>query len=823
MSDQINALREEINRLNQRLNRANRDKANLEMAVNLIHQVTESAEVTDVIDHILQILVSTIGGTNISLYYNVVDQWHYVDILGNRSVLETIDDDLVQHAIATQTFQKRSQSIAPEQTISDFRPNYETWVYPLRVKNYYFGAIRLKGMAIEHAHYRENIDPFIRYSSLILYHEITNLKKLQEAYLDTKKAKKALQNAKERFELAMKFANDGLFDWNLKTNEIYYSPVWKSLLGYQEHEIKNDFSEWERLTHPQDVKESWTMLKEVLSGERDRFEKELKMLHKDGHWVDILSRAKVIFNDKGEGARVVGTHVDISRQKRLEKKLRESESKYRSILESARDPTFICSEDRKIEYMNPAMIKWMGRDCTGENCFEVINQEKSICSWCSFNTVKQHQSDSQEYVSPRDNRRYMISNSPIVNDDGSVSKLTVLSDITELFDMKRRLNQAQKMESIGNLAGGIAHDFNNILTSILGFTELAMDHPDATAEIEDSLQEVYNAGKRAKTLVRQILAFARRSDEALKPVQLDGMINEVLSLLRSSIPTTVEIRRRIKTSAHVLGNQTQLHQVILNLCTNAAQAMEEHGGVLTVSLDTEMIDEIDATGDFDLNPGEYAILTVSDNGIGIPEDIIDSIFEPYFTTKKPGEGTGMGLAVVHGIVESSGGKIDVNSVLGKGTVFTIFLPTVVQKETGNTKVISTMPGGSERILFVDDEPPIARMNSRLLSKLGYTVTTLTNSLEAMALFESDPHSFDLVITDMTMPGLTGDALARALMEIRPELPVIICTGFSKKATEKNVREIGVKALLFKPTAKTELAQTIRNVLDTHMKQSEKSV
>ena len=373
--------------------------------------------------------------------------------------------------------------------------------------------------------------------------------------------------------------------------------------------------------------------------------------------------------------------------------------------------------------------------------------------------------------------------------------------------------QSQKMESIGNLAGGIAHDFNNILSSIIGFTELALDDAPRETALEDSLQEVRSAARRAKELVKQILAFARQSDENRSPIQPKLIIEEVLKFIRSTIPATIKIRQEIESDCLIMGNATQVHQLLMNLCANAADAMEDAGGVLRVSLKAVVVKKQDALNSIGLEQGEYVEIAVADTGAGIAPDVIGSIFDPYFTTKGPGEGTGMGLAMVHGIVESYGGKITVDSRLGKGTAITIYLPVTGKRKSLRAYVPEQLPSGNERILFVDDEFTIAKMGSKVLTRLGYAVTTRTSSIEALELFREKPDAFDLVITDMTMPNLTGDRLAVELMKIRRDIPIILCTGYSKKISDETASGIGIKAFAYKPIVRADLASTVRKVLD----------
>ena len=391
--------------------------------------------------------------------------------------------------------------------------------------------------------------------------------------------------------------------------------------------------------------------------------------------------------------------------------------------------------------------------------------------------------------------------------------LTTEYDISDQKRLEEKLRQAQKMESIGTLAGGIAHDFNNILSSVLGFTELALDSVEKESAIEEDLQEVYSAGLRAKELVKQILTFARKSGEDVKPIEIGSIVEEVLKFIRSTIPTTIEIKQSVESTSHIMGNATQIHQIIMNLCNNAAQVMEEDGGVVEVSLKDVTFDTVRSSRGGSIKPGDYVELKVSDTGQGIEPHIMTKIFEPYFTTKKVGEGTGMGLAMVHGIVETYKGKVLVESTPGKGTVFTVYLPICREKKIELVSHAEKLPLGHERILLVDDEISITRVNSRILGQLGYEVTAKNSSVEALELFQLNPNEFDLIISDVTMPHMTGDRLAYEVMQIKPDIPVILCSGYNNKISNSSVEEIGVKAFVTKPVVKADLAKIVRAVLD----------
>jgi CheY-like chemotaxis protein len=347
----------------------------------------------------------------------------------------------------------------------------------------------------------------------------------------------------------------------------------------------------------------------------------------------------------------------------------------------------------------------------------------------------------------------------------------------------------------------------------MGYTELALDDAKKGTMQYKNLQEVLLAGNRATELVKQILTFSRQTDQEQKPVQVRLMIIEALKLLRSSIPSTIEIRQNIQSNALIIGDSTQVQQILMNLCTNAAHAMEDKGGVLTVDLSNVELDSEFVSNHPDLKPGPYIKLAVTDTGHGIHPSILQQIFDPFFTTKEKGKGTGLGLSVVHGIVHSHGGTIYCYSEPGKGSAFEVYLPAVERHLKPEERIEKPIPTGIERILLIDDEPALVNMGERILKSLGYNVTTRTSSIEALELFKAQKNRFDLVITDMTMPQMTGENLSKELMKIRPEIPIILCTGFSARIDEKKALDMGIRAFVSKPILKREIAETIRAVLD----------
>ncbi len=380
--------------------------------------------------------------------------------------------------------------------------------------------------------------------------------------------------------------------------------------------------------------------------------------------------------------------------------------------------------------------------------------------------------------------------------------------------LQEQMRQMQKMEAIGTLAGGIAHDFNNILQPIMGYANMALKEIEETDNKYRYLSSILSASKRARDLVQQILTFARRGDQELQPVEVQLIIKEVIKLLRSSLPSTIEMKQKIdKNCGLVIADPTKIHQIIMNLATNAFHALQKTGGLMTVNLKPIRL-KIEDLPEDDMIPGEFLCLTVIDNGVGMDRNTLDKIFDPYFTTKRQSKGTGLGLSVVMGAVKSYGGFINVRSEPGEGTEFNVFLPSVeVEPTTVADDDEPAVTMGNENILLVDDESAIVELEKNMLQTLGYHVTESISPVEALKLFEQQSETFDLVITDMTMPNMTGAELARKIMAIQPDLPIIICTGFSELINEEKAESMGIKKLLMKPVSQKQLGSAIREVLD----------
>jgi PAS domain S-box-containing protein len=503
--------------------------------------------------------------------------------------------------------------------------------------------------------------------------------------------------------------------------------------------------------------------------------------------------------------------------------LQESEQNYREIFNATNEAIFLHdSSNGNILEVNQTVLDMYGysyEESLGLTIRDLSLNEPPYSDREALQFVKKAVEEGPQVFEWRARRKngeifwveVALSNSEI---GGTGKVLAVVRDISDRKEIEVELLQSHKMEAVGTLAGGIAHDFNNILTAILGYSDLAkikaMDNP----ELLDYLNEIHKSGIRARNLVAQILTFSRKSKEAKKNIQISLIVEDTLKMLRSTIPATIEIKRNIQSQATAFADSTQIHQIIMNLCTNAYHSMRDTGGVLAVSLNEVKLTKNDYPT-FNIEAGRYLKLTVSDSGKGIDENLKEKIFEPYFTTKEAGEGTGLGLAVVHGIVKGHNGHISLYSDPGQGTTFHVYLP-IVEAEDDDYLVLAEEKqavGGTERIIIVDDEDAIVKFVQTALELHGYTITSYTNGLQALQEFTLRPNDFDLVITDMTMPYMTGAELSQKLIEIRPDIQIILCSGYSEIMNTEKAGAMGVAEYLEKPIIIDTLLKAIRNVLD----------
>ena len=518
----------------------------------------------------------------------------------------------------------------------------------------------------------------------------------------------------------------------------------------------------------------------------------------------------------------------LAERKRIEEALKESENRYRTTFESMPDGITVSRvKDGRYSYVNKGFCQLTGYACVeviGKTSLEIGLYEKAEDRKRMTRALEEKDElVNYELKFKKKNGELLdillsARNIEIGNEKCLVALTKDVTDIKrseeEKARLKSQLRQAQKMEAIGRLAGGIAHDFNNILGVIIGYCDLSLLKAQKSGPADSNYEKILGAAIRAKDLVQQILTFSRREKPQLAPVRLKAVIAESYKFLRAFLPTTIDIQVDLDAGREmILADPTQLHQVLMNLSTNAADAMQDNGGVLSVGLSTLTVGPAGDPEYPGLGPGGYQLLTVRDTGHGMDPMTLERIFEPFFTTKGKRKGTGMGLAVVHGIVASHGGVIKADSIPGRGTSFKVIFPVFKGDPEGAIDAEQALPRGNEHILLVDDEELLADLGTQMLTQLGYRVTAQTNPVEALNIFRERPESFDLVLTDMTMPYMTGANLAESIMALRPDIPVILYTGYSESMTAEQAREIGVAEFLFKPLALNTLARAIRLALD----------
>ena len=681
---------------------------------------------------------------------------------------------------------------------------------------------------------------------------------------DRKTMEASLKESEEKFRSISNNALDGIIMINPQGKVTFFNRAAESMFGYSSAEVTGQ--DMHILFAPNRYHDDYTIgfseFQETGQGNAIGKTLELSASRKDGGEFPVeLSVSSMKLNGQWHA---VGVLRDISLRKKAEKALKESEEYHRSLFEGSPMPLFLqdfsevnlkladlknkgVTDFRSYLRDHPDETKQMLKSVkiikTNQAALDLYKPpspdallssldnyvlssgtEHFIDQVANFATGEFHyEGEVQNITYTGETVDLIVRKAVISGHEADLSRVMVsITDVTELNRahsererLETQLRQSQKMEALGTLAGGIAHDFNNILSALFGFTELALHKAKAKVNVENELDQILKSAARAKDLVKQILSFSRKTEQEKQYIRLSELVRDALKLLRATLPSTIELSLNIlKEENHIFADPTQIHQVVMNLCTNSAHAMRGTGGIISIQIDEAEIIDTPAGMLDQINPGRYMLFSIVDSGQGIPPDIVDKIFDPYFTTKDIGQGTGLGLSVVHGIVANNGGGIKVRSVRDQGTTFTIYLPACREERDQDHQMDTDLvPSGKERILFVDDEHILRVVGRDLLEHLGYTVAVFESSLDALEYFKSSPRDIDLVITDQTMPGLTGMELAAEILAIRPEIPIIICTGYSEDLTREKALEAGIEDLMEKPVTMQKLAVKVREALD----------
>ncbi|CAD7849589.1 MAG: hypothetical protein [Olavius algarvensis Delta 4 endosymbiont] len=645
---------------------------------------------------------------------------------------------------------------------------------------------------------------------------------LKKDILKREIAEKALKEKELKYRLITENATDIIWVLNLNTLKFeYVSPSIERIRGFTIDEAME--MSLEQQLSPESYQAVIGIIEEeLLQDNEEGIDKnrsqiiELEQSLKNGGYIWMETIASFIRDPHDNPISIMGVTRDIEARKKAESAMRESEKRYRSVFEKSTDAIFIVDKKTgKYLDVNESGVQLTGRSrselrqlttqvVVPDGAFEHLNLIDESNVNLDFGKVTYQRPDGTQRIA-------LLSSLPI----DSENVMGIARDITDELGLAEQLRQTQKMEAIGTLAGGIAHDFNNILSAILGYSELVLTVLPSDSAIKNKIEAIYSAGERARDLVSQILTFSRKDEQTKLQVELRAIIKDALRILRPAIPTTIQIQTQLNAKGRISADPSRIHQVIMNLCTNASQAMLTTGGILNISL-AEIKLEGDAATTAQIPDGNYVKLIISDTGAGIPPEHLERIFDPFFTTKEVGKGTGLGLSVVHGIIKRHKGSILVQSDVDKGTDFEVYLPLSREMHQNETPQIDLTSGGNERVLLVDDEPDILVIEEEMLKALGYTVTATNNPIDALAIFADQPERFDLVITDMTMPAMTGEELAIELDKILPDIPTIICTGYSELMSKEKAASLGVNAFLMKPISMVDFSNTIRSVLDKNL-------
>jgi two-component system, cell cycle sensor histidine kinase and response regulator CckA len=646
---------------------------------------------------------------------------------------------------------------------------------------------------------------------------------------DRKRAEEELRESEERLELALRGADLGSWDWNLKTGVAVWNERASQMLGYLPGEVQTNLRTWKTLVHPED----WPRVSEVLNthleGRVPFIELEYRLRCKSGEWKWIFSRGKIVaYDTNGTPLRITGTSLDITERKQMEQALQESEERYRAIFNNAAIGINLTDRDSHFLQVNSrsaSMLGYTQEELKALTAFDITHPEDLELSIANFSALVDGKVDSYSVQ-----KRYLRKDgetvwaeayvSAIHNQRGEfMANLGVIVDITdrkraeqETERMRAQLLQAQKMEAIGTLTGGIAHEFNNLLTIVSGYAELLLAERKEGDPEHSDLQRIVHASHRGAALVRSLLAFSRKSEMNFAPVNLNREVEEVKKLLDRTLPKTIEIELNLSHGLKTVeADSSQIRQLLMNLALNARDAMPEGG---KLSIGTINLGEAHLSAPLGAKPGDYVQLTVSDTGIGMDGETLDRIYEPFYSTQGRADKTGLGLAVVHGIVEQHGGYVRCDSKPERGTTFQIYLPAAKPRKADAVSAKAQPVGGTETVLIVDDEEYVRDLASRFLERVGYRVITAEDARTALGLYDKERSDISLVILDLIMPKIGGKQCLEELLKIDPSLKVLIASGYSDTYNKEELVRAGASGFVGKPFHMTELLRALRDVLDT---------